>query len=109
MNNSNRIIDKSYRLAFGHLENLIRRKQKKEHHRWIKLAERSFLHRPFLKYEEYFDSAEHENLITKENEEVVKELNSIVDLLNQMRDKKNTDLEQLTRIWNQLIKIISRS
>ena len=108
-NLARQVIIRDYKLPFGHLENLIRRRNNKESPRWIKLAERSFLHRPFLKYEEYIDPEDHDNLLTKENEEVVKELNSIVDLLNKMRVKKNTDHEQLTRIWNQLREIIFRN
>ena len=60
-------IDRSYILAFGHLDNLIRRRNKKEEIRWIRLAERAFLHRPFLKYEEFFDSPEIDRIVTKCN------------------------------------------
>ena len=99
-------IDKSYKLAFGHLDNLIRRRNKKEEIRWIKLAERAFLHRPFLRYEEFFDSNEVDTLITEQNEIAVNKLNTIVDSLNQMRLEKNTNHDELSNIWNDLRKLL---
>lgn len=99
-------VSKEYMLAFGTLDNYLRRVDKKEEPRWVNLAKNAFLHRPILKYSEYFPPAEYGDVITEKNKETIKKLNNIVDELNKMRENNQTDYEKLSPIWEKVNQLI---
>ena len=92
-------ISRDYILAFGSVDNYIRRIEKNEELRWIKLAANAYLNRPILKYEEYFKDIEYEQVITNENRERVKELNELVKNINKMRENGQKDYEKLSVLF----------
>ena len=99
-------ISRDYILAFGSIDNYIRRIEKKEELRWIRLAENAFLNRPILKYAEYFNHAEYESTITDKNQERIKNLDGLVEEINKMRENKQKDYEKLSVLWKKAKKII---
>tara|TARA_B100000315_G_C14505699_1_gene554495 strand:- start:176 stop:523 length:348 start_codon:yes stop_codon:yes gene_type:complete len=99
-------ISNEYILVFGHLDNYIRRIENGEGSRWIKLARRSFLHRPFLLYEEYFPVNEYFDVINDKNKTKIAKLNKIVHSLNEMRLSENTGYDELKILWDQINNII---
>ena len=99
-------ISRDYRLAFGSIDNYIRRIEKKEELRWIRLAENAFLNRPILKYKEYFNNSEYELAITNKNHERIKNLDELVEEINKMRENKQKDYEKLSALWKKANRII---
>ncbi|MBI2004023.1 hypothetical protein HYS72_01010 [Candidatus Pacearchaeota archaeon] len=99
-------ISRDYILAFGSIDNYIRRIEKKEEFRWIRLAENSYLNRPILKYEAYFSQAEYEQVVTDKNREIIKNLDRLVEEVNKMRENKQKDYEKLSKLWKKAKEII---
>ena len=99
-------ISRDYILAFGSIDNYIRRIEKKEGLRWIRLAENAYFNRPILKYEEYFNRSEYEQVITDKNHEKIKNLDELVEEINKMRENKQKDYEKLSVLWKKAKKII---
>ena len=92
-------VSADYLKAFGTVDNCVRRVDKDEGSRWIKLATRSFLGRRILSYEEFFDPSEFENVVNNRNREIVNQLNEIVDELNLMREQGDADHDRLSSLW----------
>src|SRR3989344_6090754 len=99
-------ISRDYILAFGSVDNYIRRIEKKEELRWRRLAENTYFNRPILKYEEYFNNSEYEQVITNKNHERIKNLDELVGEINKMRENKQKDYEKLSALWKKAKKII---
>ena len=99
-------ISRDYILAFGSIDNYIRRIEKKEGLRWIRLAENAYFNRPILKYEEYFNHSEYEQVITDKNHEKIKNLDELVEEINKMRENKQKDYEKLSVLWKKANRII---
>lgn len=99
-------ISKDYVLAFGSIDNYLKRIKKGEGPRWIKLAVNVYLNRPILKYGEYFNSEEYEQVITNKNHERVKALDEIAENINKMRENGQKDYETLFCLWKKAKKII---
>ena len=99
-------ISRDYLIAWGSIDNYIRRIEKKEELRWIKLATNAYFNRPILKYEEYFNSKEYEQIITNKNRERVKTLDELVENINKMRENGQKDYETLFGLWKKANGII---
>ena len=101
-------VSKDYILAFGALDNYLRRIEKKEEPRWINLAKNALMHRPLLKYEEYFAKERYGNVINGKNKETLEKLNKIVDEINKIRDSGALDFERLNSLWKEINGILSQ-
>ena len=91
-----------YMLAFGSLDNLLRRIEKNEHPRWKNLAKNAFLHRPILRYVEFFSCERYENAVTNRNKQAVDELDRIVGELNMMREGNDLNYERLSILYSKV-------
>ena len=100
-------ISKDYLLAFGSLDNFLRRIDKDEPPRLKHLAKRAFLQRRIQKYKEYFNGIESGQLITEQNKEAIQKLDIIVDQLNKMREEDNIDYAKLSQFWKEINDIIN--
>lgn len=95
-------VSSSYRLAYGSLSSYLGRVANGEDNRSIFLARRSYLSRRILRYEEYFKPEEYQDVVTEQNEETVKLINSVVDEINKMREDQDLDHEKLTSLVNRI-------
>ncbi len=100
-------VSKDYILAFGALDNYLRRIEKKEEPRWINLAKNALLHRSLLRYEEYFTKERYGDVINDKNHETVAQLNKIVDEINKIRESGQLDFEKLNSLWKEINGILS--
>lgn len=100
-------ISRDYIIAFGSLDNFLRRVDKDEPPRLRHLAKRAFLQRRIQKYREYFEWIESEKLITDQNKEAVQKLDTIVDQINKMREENNADYAKLSILWKEINDIIN--
>ena len=99
-------ISRDHILAFGSIDNYIRRIEKKEELRWRRLAENAYFNRLIIKYAEYFNHSEYEQVITDKNRERVKNLDELVEEINKMRENKQKDYEKLSVLWKKANKLI---
>jgi hypothetical protein len=100
-------ISKDYLLAFGSLDNFLRRIDKDEPPRLKHLSKRAFLQRRIQKYKEYFNEIESNQLIIEQNTEAIQKLDIIVDQLNKMREQGNIDYAKLSQLWKEINDIIN--
>ena len=100
-------VSRDYIIAFGSLDNFLRRIDKDEPLRLRPLAKRAFLQRKIQKYREYFDWIESEKLITDQNKEAVQKLDIIVDQINKMQEENSADYTKLFKLWKEINDIIN--
>ena len=96
-----------FRLAYGNLNNYLDRVEANESPRTRFLAKRSFLHRPILRYEEFFNPEKYDRVITDMNREVITRLNQLVQHLNELRENEAIDYEKLAPLRNALNALVS--
>lgn len=99
-------LKRDYLLAFGSLDNYVRRIKNDEPPRLKNLARRAFLHRAFKKYTDFFSNIPPEQLITNQNRGEIEKIDAIVDQLNMLREQGDVDYEILAPLWDAVQNII---
>lgn len=99
-------ISRDYILALGSVINFIESIENDEPSRTRHLAKRSFLHREVPYYEAYFSSENFNNVINDENEENIREINSIVDTINSCRLEGVVEYEVIQPLVFRIINLI---
>ena len=101
-------ISRDYIIAFGSLDNYLRRIKMDEPPRLRYLAKRAFLQREFRKYKDYFNQIGESQLVNDQNKEAIERLNAIVDELNKMREEEKVDDERLSSLWKEVNDLINK-
>ena len=119
-------LSKDYLLAFGSVSHYLKRIA--EYHesrktseplptRWLHLAERSLLHRPLLKYAEYFTPSELDALGLKPDaktrlskvDELVDHMNALLGqpgITSSLRENESLQLKQLSELYESVRQLV---
>lgn len=101
-------ISRDYKTALGTLHNLLQKRE--DDPRSVFLAKRFFTARAIPRYQEYFSDDKYEGVVTDSNRETVDRINTIIDSINQERDKLPTnsqDAENMQRLRVYYSEIVS--
>lgn len=100
-------ISADFRRAFGNLTNYLERIRENDPPRTKHLAKRSFLHRSIPHYEEFFDPSVYENVITDKNKETIRNINLVIDKINESRKENLKEDPNLPIYEQELISLLN--
>lgn len=100
-------VSHDFRIAFGNLSNYLERIRDNDPPRTRHLAKRAFLHRAVPHYEEYFGPEAYADALTESNREVVANINTVVDAINELRKSEVVDYDRLHPLEQALLSLIS--